>query len=211
MGRADVESESVFDLVDQIARQLIAEQYRGADHRLVRTAAMSTRSLLALKAYLLGDRLLRRRPLRAATDAFELAVRADTSFALGYYRLSVSPPLGGELDLAFRAAEQASRFGALLSDHDRGLVEAYGAYRGGRLTDAERLYRRIVTTTRKTWMPGFGLGEVLFHGNPLQGRSSRGARDSFERVVALDPLNTRALVYLARIARGDGIAKARIP
>ncbi len=72
VGRADVESESVFDLVDQLAKQLIAEQHRGADRRLVKMAAISTRSLLALKAYLQGDRLLRSGRYAAATDAFEL-------------------------------------------------------------------------------------------------------------------------------------------
>jgi DNA-binding SARP family transcriptional activator/Tfp pilus assembly protein PilF len=204
VGRADVESESVFDLVEQLAKQLIAEQYRGADQRLVRTAAMSTRSLLALKAYLHGDRLLHAGRYAAAADAFKLAVRADTSFALGYHRLSVSANLGGEPDLALHAAEQASRFGALLSDHDRGLVEAYGAYRRGRLTDAERIYRRIVTDYSEDVDAWLGLGEVLFHGNPLQGRSSGQARASFERVIALDPSNARALVYLARIAWVDG-------
>ncbi|MGH7516727.1 MAG: tetratricopeptide repeat protein [Gemmatimonadales bacterium] len=204
VGRAQAESENVFEVVDELAKQLIAEQYRGADRPRVRTAAMSTRSLVALKAYIHGDRLLRSGRYAAASDAFELAVRADTSFALGYYRLSVTATLGGELDLALRAAEQASRFGALLSDHDRGLVEAYAAYRRGRLTDAERLYRRIVTDYSEDADAWFGLGEVLFHGNPLRGRSSRRARASFERVVTLDPLNARALVYLARIAWGDG-------
>jgi DNA-binding SARP family transcriptional activator/TolB-like protein len=204
VGRAEAEAASVFEVVDQLAKQLIAERYRGADRRLARTAAMTTGSVVALKAYLEGDRLLRMGRYPAAAEAFELAVKADNSFALAYYRLSEVAELRGQPDLALRAAEQATRVGDRLSEHDRSLVEAHAAYRGGRLNDAERLYRRIVAEYSEDANAWFGLGEVLFRRNPLHGRSSSAARGAFERAAALDSLNARALIYLARIAWVDG-------
>jgi DNA-binding SARP family transcriptional activator/TolB-like protein len=204
VGRAEAEAASVFGVVDQLAMQLIAERYRGADRRLARTAAMTTGSVVALKAYLEGDRLLRMGRYPAAAEAVELAVMADNSFALAYYRLSEVAELRGQPDLALRAAEQATRVGDRLSEHDRSLVEAHAAYRSGRLNDAERLYRRIVAEYSEDANAWFGLGEVLFRRNPLHGRSSSAARGAFERAAALDSLNARALIYLARIAWVDG-------
>ena len=207
VGHAEAEAEGtsgVFELVDELAKQLIADRYRGPDRRLTRTAVASTRSLTALKAYLEGERQLRAGRYPAASDAFQLAVLADTAFALASYRLSMAADWAGRANLALRAAERAARFGAQLSDHDRRLVEAYSVHHRGRLADAERLYRGIVADYPEDVESWFELGQLLFHGNPLRGRSSHEARPAFERVLALDPQNGQALVYLARIASAEG-------
>jgi DNA-binding SARP family transcriptional activator/tetratricopeptide (TPR) repeat protein len=204
VGRAEAESENVFDLVDELAKQLITEQHGDAGGRLVRSAALSTRSVVALKAYLEGERLLRAgRPL-AARDAFSLAVGADTGFALGYYRMSVAAHDVGERELALSAAEHASRLGALLSEREQGLVNAYEARLQGRFGDAERIYHRLLTQYPEDADAWFGLGELLFHGNPLRGLSVRGARASLERGLAYDSLNLRAWMYLSRLAGMHG-------
>lgn len=204
VARVEAEEESVFDLADQLAKGLIADRYPGPDRRLTRTAVATTRSLTALKAYLEGERQLRAGRYPAAIDAFQLAVLADTAFALASYRLSRAADWAGKADLALRSAERAARFGAQLSDHDRRLVEAYSVHHRGRLADAERLYRGIVADYPEDVESWFELGQVLFHGNPLRGRSSHEARPAFERVLALDPQNGEALVFLARIASAEG-------
>ena len=40
----------------------------------------------------------------------------------------------------------------------------------------------------------FGLGEALFHLNPLRGRSAIEARDAFLRVFELDPRHVEAII-----------------
>jgi hypothetical protein len=48
------------------------------------------------------------------------------------------------------------------------------------------------------------MGDLLFHSNPLRGRSAAEARKPFERVVALEPDHVAAMVHLARIAALEG-------
>jgi len=191
---------SVFDLADDLASQLIGQIYVGPDQRLVRVAATSTRSLPALKAYVEGQRLLRGDSLGGAMDAFRRAVRADSTFSLAYYRLSVAAELAEEPGVAVWAAQLAARFSAGLSDYERELVQAYLVYRRGRLDEAERLYRRIIAehpTDPEGWSR---LADLLFHSNPLRGRSVTEAREPLTRLLALTPDDPAALIDLARVA-----------
>jgi serine/threonine-protein kinase len=201
---AAVEGRALFELADLLAAQLIAELYRDPDERLTGVAVGSTRSLPALKAYLEGERHFREDSLGAAIDAFRRAVRADTAFSLAYYRLSVAADWDGQEDLALWAATLAGRFSARLSDHERHLVQAYLVHRRGRIDEAERLYRRIVAEYPEDAEGWFQLAEVLFHSNPLRGRSIAEARQVLQRVLAFESYDREALVHLARIAALEG-------
>jgi tetratricopeptide (TPR) repeat protein len=201
---AAVEETALFDLADELAAELIAGFYRGPDERLTRVAATSTRSLPALKAYLEGGRRFHADSLAGAVDAFRRAVRADTAFALAYYRLSVAADWSGRPELAIWAARLAARFSDRLSERDRALVEAYLVQRQGRIDEAERRYQRIVADYPEDAEAWFQLAEVFFHFNPLRGRSSTEARPALERVVALSPGHREALLHLARIAALQG-------
>jgi DNA-binding SARP family transcriptional activator len=79
--------DNIFDLVDELARQLLVAQRVGPGTRLARLAALTTTSLDALKAYLMGERELRAGRYFDAMEAFQSAADADESFALAYYRL----------------------------------------------------------------------------------------------------------------------------
>jgi tetratricopeptide (TPR) repeat protein len=206
-GEARATVGAVFELADALAAQLIAQMDVGPDQRLTRIAATSTRSLPALKAYLEGQRQLRADSVPAAIDAFRRAVRADSTFSLAYYRLSLAADLDGQNDVALWAARLAGRFSAGLSDHERELVEAYLVRRRGRIDEAERLYRRIVTehpTDPEGWRR---LADLLYHLNPLRGRSITEAREPLARLLALTPDDGEALIYLARVAALEGHAQ----
>jgi DNA-binding SARP family transcriptional activator len=206
VARAEAQASlgAVFDLADALAAQLIAQMYLGPDQRLTRVAATSTRSLPALKAYLEGQRQLRADSLPAAVDGFRRAVRADSTFSLAYYRLSLAADLEGDADLALWAATLAGRFSAGLSDHERALVDAYLAHRRGRIDDAERRYRRIVAEYPDDPEGWRRLADVLYHSNPLRGRSITEAREPLTRLLALTPDDTEALIYLARVSALEG-------
>ena len=141
---------------------------------------------------------------RAATYPFQAAVQLDTAFSLAYYRQSLAAEWLGRDSLAQRAAEAAARFDRRLSEHDRRLVRALLARRAFDLTQAERLYREVVDNYPDDVEAWLQLGELLFQGNPLRGRSATESRAAFERVLALDPDNEEALVHLARIASIEG-------
>jgi DNA-binding SARP family transcriptional activator len=201
---AAVEGAAVFDLADALAGQLIAGFLRDPNRGPFRDAASSTRSLPALKAYLEGERRFRADSLGAALDAFRRAVRADTGFALAHYRLSVVAGRLGRHDVAVGAAELAIRFSARLSEHDLTLAEAYLVFRRGRIAESERRYRQVLAEYPEDAEAWFQLAEVLYHSNPVRGRSATEARLALERVLALDPGHREALLHLARIAALEG-------
>ena len=55
------------------------------------------------------------------------------------------------------------------------------------MDEAESLYNTITGTYPDDVEAWFHLGDLLFHSNPLRGRSAAEAREPFERVVRLDP------------------------
>jgi DNA-binding SARP family transcriptional activator/Tfp pilus assembly protein PilF len=206
VARAAVEGpvSELFGMVDRLTAQLLAGGPGAPRERLARVAATTTGSLEALKSYLVGERELRAGRYVPAMDAFQRAVALDSSFALAHYRLSIAAEWSAQDSVARRAAESAARFDERLSEHDRLLVTALSATRRGGHDEAERLYRKVVDDYPDDVEAWFQLGQLLFHTNPLRGRSSVEARAAFERVLALDPEDEEALVHLARIAFIEG-------
>jgi DNA-binding SARP family transcriptional activator/Tfp pilus assembly protein PilF len=202
--QATVSRDGLFTLADELVRRLVADRVGGPGERLARSAAISTRSLPALKAYLDGEQRLRDDEYVAAIDAFNRAVRADTAFGLAYYRLSVAADRAGREEASLWSARLASRFSTGLSEHDQRLVLAYLTVRNGRLDEGERIYRGILADYPQDVEAWLQLGDLLLHGNPLRGRSALDAREAFERVLALAPDQGDALVPLARIATLEG-------
>ena len=161
---------------------------------------MTTSSLPALKEYLTGEAALRAWDFGDALDAFQRAVALDSTFALGYYRLSIAADWMGHGDLATDAATRAARHASRLSARDRTLVDALLAWRRHDSDEAEQRYREILLhypDDVETW---YQLGEVYFHENPVRGRSFADARLPFERALALDPNGREIMVHLMRIA-----------
>ena len=198
------ESESMFQLVDRLAADLIAARYGDPHQRLTRVAAVTTESLEAFKSYLDGENAYREGRYAEAIEALEAAVRTDSTFALGYYRLSDAADRAGRAELAQRSAERAQRYREHLGQRERGLIEAQYAWRQGRASEAERLCRSLLADYPDDIEALLQLAEVLVHGNPLRGRSSVEARPALEQVLAQDPENGEALIHLARIAWLEG-------
>ena len=206
VARADVETrpDSVFAAADVLAARLLADKLRAPAERLGRTAALTTTSITALKAFLAGETALREGRPNEAALAYQRAIGTDSTFALAHYRASQAAEWTGRDEAVLPAAERALRLADHLSAQDSLLVRAYVEWRSGRLDDAERLYRAEVDDHSDDVEGWFQLGELLFHDNPLRGRSSTEARTAFQRVIALDPDNAEALVHLARIAYTQG-------
>jgi tetratricopeptide (TPR) repeat protein len=83
------------------------------------------------------------------------------------------------------------------------LLNAFRAMQRGATLEAERLYRDILAIYPNEVEAWWHLGEVLFHGGPLQGRSLGDSRDAWERVLFFDPNDFFALLHLLRIAAAE--------
>lgn len=194
----------VFDLVDEIARRLLAGQSADPGARLSRLAALTTESLPALKAYLRGEGEFRAGRYLQALDAFQSAANEDPSFALAYYRLSSAAAAVANLELARDASARAAQHQHRLAYHDRALLDAQRAWLQGAADEAERHYTAITDTYVDDMEAWFLLGDVQFHHNPRRGRSVTEAREAFERALQYDPEHVSSLVHLARVAALEG-------
>ncbi len=203
-GAVSGEVDGLFELVDELAARLLSGLSGGPAARVRRIAAVTTSSLLALKAFLEGEELFRRAQFGAAVESFQRAVAEDTLFGLAYYRLSLAAEWNLQDGLARQAAEQAVRYDQRLSDRDRRLLEAFLVRRRGANAEAERHYRSILGTHPDEMEAWLDLGEVLFHANPLRGRSFAESREALGKVLDFDPRHSTALIHLSRLAAYEG-------
>jgi DNA-binding SARP family transcriptional activator len=203
--RASAADETeLFELVDELVRQLLASQQIAPGTRLGRIAALTTGSLEALRAYLQGERELRAGRYFDAMERFEAAVHADPSFALAHYRLGAAAAGCALHDVAREFADRSHEHRARLSPHDQLVLSAQRAWLEGAIGEAESLYTTTTGTYPDDVEAWFHLGDLLFHCNPLRGRSATEAREPFERVLRLEPDHAAAMVHLTRIAAIEG-------
>ncbi len=153
-----------------------------------------------LQNFLEGEQLLVRGDRKSAAAALRRAIEDDPKMALAYYLLAVATALH-EPGAAADALEKAQRYaGAQLDAHDQKLVAAWGLVLAGRAPEAEASYRALVAEQPDDSEAWFQLGEVLFHWNPLRGRSAQEAADPFGRAVLLVPAHGAALEHLIGLA-----------
>jgi serine/threonine-protein kinase len=203
--RAEGQTDGIFELVDDMAAQMLGDLRGGPGERIARIAAVTTSSVPALKDYLTGEQAFRAGDFDVALESFRRATERDTSFALAYYRLSIAAEWSlADADLGRSAAVEAARRSHRLSEHDGLLLKAFVAARRGDAEEAERLYRGIVAAYPEDIEAWFQLGEVLFHYGPLRGRSIAASKSAWERVLELEPGDVNARVHLARIAAQAG-------
>jgi tetratricopeptide (TPR) repeat protein len=137
-------------------------------------------------------------------ERFQAAVGHDPSFALAWYRLSAASAGCALPDAAREALSRGQAHRERLAPHDRLVLDAQRAWLAGATAEAEALFNAVTGTYPDDLEAWFHLGDLLFHSNPLRGRSAAEARAPFERVLRLDPEHVGALVHLARIAAIEG-------
>ncbi|MEP6744220.1 MAG: serine/threonine-protein kinase, partial [Gemmatimonadota bacterium] len=162
-------------------------------------AAATTGAVDAYRDYLTGIDRLNHWDLVGADSALRSAVTIDSTFALAWYKLSLTRGwIGGEPDSLGRLAiERATRYVDRLPQREQTLVRAYRAFLDGEHPRAVELYTSLVrkdSTDTDAW---YGLGDAWFH-RPAQSitervRAMNASLQAFRRTLALDP--TYALAY----------------
>jgi DNA-binding SARP family transcriptional activator/TolB-like protein len=193
--------DSIFALVDRLTAQLIAaSRGRRPAERLRGSAAMTTRSLAALREYLSGERALRDGAFGSAVEYFRRAVAADSTFALAYYRMSMASEWMAEPQQALSAAATANRHANRLSVRDGSLLRAHYTMLRGDNEEAERQYSAILSAYPDDAEAWLKIGEIRFHNNPRRGRPLAEARMPFMRVLSYEAAHRASLLHLVRIA-----------
>jgi tetratricopeptide (TPR) repeat protein len=195
---------AIFRSVDELAARLLIGGGGSPKVRHRTLASVTTDSLAAIKAFLQGEAAFRSGDLEAATAAYRRAVAADSAFGLGYLRLANAAGWIFDLELSKWAHGRALALRARLPERDRLLLDAMTATGRGRMDEAERLYRAIVSTYPDQVEAWFALGDLLYHSNIPRGRSVAEARPAFERVLQIEPESYEALDHLAFVAADEG-------
>ena len=175
--------------LDGLAKQLVSGLLSTPDQKEVSLAAVTTASFPALKAYLAGIQLSRTGRYPEAADELEKAVQIDSSFAMAWSKLAWA--YGWIPDpREFDAEKNALANSSALPWRARTLIEA--ANYGFRLGDGKKamnLYRSVLAEYPNDTEALRGLGEMVFHYNPLFGRPHAEADEYFERASRLAPEN----------------------
>ncbi len=196
----------LFQIMDDLVREILAMEHLPAGSWLGRTAAVTTHSLPAFRSFLEGEDLYRRGDYEGAFQAMEVAVDLDPSFALAYYRGALSALWMGspDFDLARSWIERGRAHASRLPEQEQLLISALDAFLGGRPMESERLYRQILIRQPENVEAWFNLGEVLFHYAPVMGRAPSESREAWERVLEVQPDHRGALFHLALTEVSEG-------
>jgi hypothetical protein len=184
---AEGDSTALFDLVDRLSAQLLVSSDRSQGARLAQTAAVTTRSLPALKAYLDAERNLRVARFDSAVAGFQAATALDSSFALAHYRLGVAAMWNGRMGLLAPSISRALTLADRLGERDRALLSAFADMARGAPDGAERQYREILDKYPDDLEARFQLANVLYYYNAPRGRPPGEAREHYDRVLEVDP------------------------
>jgi len=194
-----------FELVDSLAFRLLEGQQGQPAPQLDQLASLTTSSLPALKLFIEGESFSRAGQYESAAERYERATIADSTFALGYYRLVWAKIWIPGRGLDSSALDRAARHGARLPERIRVTLAALQAVARG---DFERGMPMLVELTERypdDVDANLWLGDVLFHQNPPHGRPIGEARGPLERALALAPARSgEALFHLIELAARDG-------
>jgi serine/threonine-protein kinase len=189
IAQAAVEGDStaLFELVDELSAQLLVHRGGRQGARLAQTAALTTRSLPALKVYLDAERNLRAARFDSAVAGFQRAVGLDSSFALAYYRLAAAAMWTGRMGLLAPAMVQALALDERLAERDRRLLSAFADLVRGAPDLAEQQYREILEAYPDDLEARFQLANLLYTYNAPRGRPPAEAVDQYSHVLNVDP------------------------
>jgi tetratricopeptide (TPR) repeat protein len=189
-GRAEGSADDVLILADNLAVETMRAllQATGREGGDITAETMATTSLPALRAFLEGERHYRRGEFAEAVQAYELAVDADSTFAIALIRLSEgygwleSTSSERMQEVGDQAMAQMDR----LSPRYQFVMEAWNALNHGDASGVDVLLEAVkkYPDDPEAW---FLLAETYIHLEDATYSDSDAIVDALDRAVTLDP------------------------
>ncbi|MGH7511893.1 MAG: protein kinase domain-containing protein, partial [Gemmatimonadales bacterium] len=188
--------DDVSGLTDSITWAVLRQVWRTRGAPTPTIAALTTRSVPALRAFLEGERAITEGRFQRAEEAFGRALEADSSFWLAYRRYEFArswsfKPVDSVIVARYRANRQS------LPERERLLIEAL-------MPDSlSESMARLEDLTRQFpdfWPARWEYAEELTHQAGLLGHTRLEAQAALERTIALNPDLTGAWDHLLWMA-----------
>ncbi len=215
LARASVEgpADSLPEMVDRLAAQLLAIDAGEAEQRLT---SLSATSLAALRPYLAGQVAYRAGRYEAAVMEYQRALQADSSFTLASLGLAAAGVWVASGEAARRVALAKAWAGRdRLKPADRAyLIALAGPRYPAEPTARERLdaWEKAAAVAPDRPDVWYEYGDILFHKGALLGIGGAWdiARNSFEKAFKLDSTYAAASQHLFEILVADGDTAAAL-
>lgn len=188
--------DGLLDAVDRLALDLLGRQLEAYGDGLEAQAAVATTSVDALRAFLRGEAAFRRVEFEAAGQFYEEAVRADSTFALAWFRLSRVGDWTTNADALPRGMAGATRYRDRLPSRTRRLLDGYTAFWSGSIEEGLRTLEELVQDYPFDSEARYQLADARFHGYPRLGRPITESADAFRKTLELNPGDRRAALHL---------------
>jgi len=209
--QVDGPSDSLLALVDRLGMQILTLILEKIPSQMpaLDLAAVTTTSLVALKAYLEGEDHYRRSEFREASEAWESAVRTDSLFALAYMGLTEAYAWF-DYGRYRENLERSRRMAERLPGRQRTVAQAHWAHYTG-AADAVSTIREAIRRFPDAAEAWYALGEVFYHQAMAMGTPEE-AEEAFRRAAELQPTMSpyrTHLLDLAFLRHPDSIHIAR--
>jgi tRNA A-37 threonylcarbamoyl transferase component Bud32/TolB-like protein len=210
--------DSLAAVTDSATWSLLQQIWRTRDPPTPSLAAVTTRSIPALRAFLAGEQAITENRWEDAEKDYATAIREDSTFWLAYWRHSMAKGWRWDEEPDSAALSVALAHLPELPEKERLLAEVWAQDTGNQpIRDAEFnpsgltlgaaslehwLNRaRAVTERFPDYWPGWlEYADQLYHIGPLVGHDLREARAAFQRVLQLNPRLIPAWDHLNGVA-----------
>jgi TolB-like protein len=199
-------AESIRAFTDTATRSLLRQIWmRGQAPSPSLDAAVKTRSVPALKAFLTGESEILAGRWSEAAQSYNAAITADSTFWLAYWRLWYTSTEGAEVDGKLFKVAEAHRWD--LPDRERLLIEACTCLADS-LPLAIRLAKHVTERFPDDWFGWLFYAAYLVNTGPILGYTAEDARGALEHTVALNPRIVDGWEYLLLMSLGKDSAAA---
>jgi tetratricopeptide (TPR) repeat protein len=200
--------DSLAALTDAAAFDLVRQLWSGRDAPTPNLAAVTTRSVPALRAFLEGERRFADGDILGAGDAYQRAVEADPEFWYAYGRFNstrswMQLPRNRRYDSLYLAHLD------VLPERERLFEEAQRMNATDSAPRQLEVLRRLVERHPDYWRGIFQYADWLAHGGGRYwGVSAEEALEAFERVLLLNPRLAPAWEHLRMMAASVDTGRA---
>jgi tetratricopeptide (TPR) repeat protein len=178
--------DSLIAVTDSATWSLLHQIWRVRDPPTPSLAAVTTRSVPALRAFLAGEQAVARGRWDDAEEAYATAIKEDSTFWLAYWRHSYSKAWKEEsLDSVTLSVALAHL--AELPEKERLLAEVGADRLDGQTIEILSRSRALTARFPNYWPAWFEYADQLFHSGPALGEDLRKATQAFQRTLELNP------------------------